>query len=266
MSIQKLVRTLQNYGPLGRDATEAVQQFVMRATRRPHERDFQAIRFCPSEALFLDVGANHGQSILSITLLAPRATIVAFEPNLRLAGRIKRRWEANPLVTVHAVGLSDAAATLPLYVPSYRGMVYDGLASFDRREAVEWLNAEALYGFRPKHLTVDVTECTLRTLDSFTFPEPPYFIKVDAQGHEYKVLAGAAATLASAQPVLLVEGPWRDAAIAPLLRSNGYARYELQGGVSFVQKPDASSSQALNSFFITGDRRTEMLARGATFR
>jgi FkbM family methyltransferase len=266
MSIQKLVRTLQNYGPFGRDTTEAVQQLIMRARRRPHERDFQAIRFCPPEALFVDVGANHGQSILSITLVAPRATIVAFEPNLRLAGKIKRRWQANPLVTVHAVGLSDRPATLPLYVPSYRGMVYDGLASFDRREAVEWLNGDALYGFRPERLTVDVTECSLSTLDSFTFSQQPYLIKVDAQGHEYKVLAGGTATLASAHPVLLVEGPWRDPAIAPHLRKLGYARYEFDGGAAFTRVADASSSQALNSFFVTDERRAELIERGALFQ
>lgn len=265
MFIHKLVRTLQNYGPFSRDATEAVHQLVMRLTRRPHEHDFQALRFCPDDALHLDVGANHGQSILSIVLVAPRATIVAFEPNVRLAAKIAARWQRHARVTVHPLGLSDRAARLPLYVPRYRGMVYDGLASLDRREAVEWLNAETIYGFRAEHLTVDIAQCTLRPLDAFTFAQSPYFIKLDAQGHEYKVLAGAAGVLTAARPVLLIEGSWRDPAIAPYLRRFGYSRYEFHATSRFVRVADAAASQALNSFFITDDKRAEMLGRGASF-
>ena len=266
MSIRKLVRTLQNYGPFGRDATESIQQWLMRVTGRPHERDFQALRFCPADALFVDVGANHGQSILSITLVAPAATVVAFEPNRRLAAQVATRWRRHAHVTVHAVGLSDAALSLPLYVPSYRGHEYDGLASFDQREAVEWLTADALYGFRPEQVTLAAVPCELRPLDSFTFATAPYLMKIDAQGHEYKVVAGGRRTLDTARPVLLIEGSWRDPAIAPCLASFGYGRYEFDGGRTFVRVDDAAPSEALNSFFLTEDRRNEMIRRGALFQ
>jgi FkbM family methyltransferase len=266
MSIRKLVRTLQNFGPLGRDVTETIQQSLMRVTRRPHERDFHALRFCPADALILDVGANHGQSILSISLVAPDAAVAAFEPNRRLAARIAARWAREPRVTVHAVGLSDVPGSLPLYVPSYRGHAYDGLASFDRREAVEWLTAEAIYGFRPEHVTLAEIPCELRPLDSFVFAKNPYLMKIDAQGHEYKVLVGARRTIEAARPLLLIEGSWREPAIASCLRACGYSRYEFDGQHTFVRIDDAAPSGALNSFFVTEDRRAELIGRGALLR
>jgi FkbM family methyltransferase len=265
MSLRKLVRTVLNYAPFGRDTTEAVQQVVMSLTRQPHERDFLALRYLPADALLLDVGANHGQSILSMQLVAPGATIIAFEPNLRLATKVARRWKRRRQVTVHPVGLSDRDRSMPLYVPSYRGMTYDGLASLDQREALQWLNADAIYGFDPAYVGVTTMTCALRTLDSFQLPQPPRFMKIDAQGHEAAVLAGGAATLASARPVVMVEGAWRDPAIAAHLGPHGYGHYELHGRGSFVATSATARTEALNSFFVTPDRQAEMTARGAAF-
>jgi FkbM family methyltransferase len=152
------------------------------------------------------VGANHGQSILSITLVNPGARIVAFEPNVRLAEKIRRRWRGSERILIHAVGLSDREEVLSLHVPAYRGMIYDGLASLDPQEALQWLNSDAIYGFNPAHVTLEATACSLRPLDSFAFSQPAYFIKIDVQGHESKVLAGAAARIAADRPVVLVEG------------------------------------------------------------
>lgn len=80
------------------------------------------------------------------------------------------------------------------------------------------------YGFNPAHVGITAVTCALRTLDSFRFEQAPYFMKIDAQGHESAVLAGGAATLASARPVVMVEGAWRDPAIAAHLRPHGYAQ------------------------------------------
>ena len=89
-------------------------------------------------------------------------------------------------------------------------------------------------------------------------------MKIDAQGHESAVLAGGAATLAPARPVVMVEGAWRDPAIATHLRPHGYAQYELHG-LAFVATAGAAPSEALNSFFITPEKRAEMTKRGAAF-
>ena len=76
-------------------------------------------------------------------------------------------------------------------------------------------------------------------------------MKIDAQGHEYKVLAGGRLTIDTVRPVLLIEGSWRDPAIAPCLGSFGYCRYEFDGGRTFVPVNNAAPSEALNSFFLS---------------
>jgi hypothetical protein len=65
------------------------------------------------------------------------------------------------------------------------------------------------------------------------------------------VLAGGAATLASARPVVMVEGAWRDPAIAAHLGPHRYGHYELHGPGSFVATSATAPNEALNSFVVT---------------
>lgn len=242
---KKLFRTAQAYLPLSRDRFDAAQAAMLRWLRRPHEADFAAIAVLPmrKRPLFLDVGANRGQSIQSMRLVRPDARIEAFEPNPRLAERLAAQF--GPGVRVHALGLSDSAGTIDLHIPHYRGMSYDGLASLDRDYAAGWLNAESVYGFDARRLAIETVTCRSARLDDLGLD--PDFIKLDVEGHELAVLRGATETLAASHPALLVENGHANREIIAFLGRLGY-RPRFFEKHRFVEAP---LRPKLNCFFLT---------------
>ncbi len=134
----------------------------------------------------VDVGANRG--IYSYALSRIAARVEAFEPNPALArfvaGKLKRR------VRVHAVALASRAGTGTLHVPNTdKGVPLHLLGSLGN-----------------VHATQDIAriEVPLATLDGFALADVG-FIKIDVEGSELDVIAGAARTIARDRPHLLVE-------------------------------------------------------------
>jgi FkbM family methyltransferase len=220
----------------------------------PHERDFEVIRLLNKyENSFVDVGANQGQCIESILIFRPNAQIVAFEANPCLAEKLRRRYAARPNIRIYPTGLGDRPGEFSLYIPSYNGYVYDGLASFDRDASEGWLS-NAIYGFKKSKHTVHEVQCKSETLDSFHLA--PDFLKIDVQGWEYNVLIGARETLAQHEPVLLIE-IYDDSRIDALLREHGYWEYYLNKGRLVAGRgPDP-----LNLLFVTERRIGPMVDR-----
>lgn len=253
MELQKVLRTVQNYLPGGRDRREALSRVLRRMGGKPHDPDFVALRhFLPGQIL-LDVGANYGQSIDSMRLVQPDSHIVSYEPNVDLADKITQLFRADQRVTVQAFGLSDVAGSFDLFVPYYGNFPYPGLASLSEEEARAWLSAETLYFFRPKNVHVRRIRCRLETLDSQALS--PYFMKIDVQGAEFDMLRGSVATLKRHQPILLIESPGRDPRITSLLESLGYQEFEFVDGHFLRQQ-----SQGMNGFFLTSQRQGELNA------
>ena len=108
--------------------------------RIPSETSYKAIARFPLEPgkAFVDIGANRGQTIKSIRLYRAADPIVSFEPNPRLAQRLVQRYRSDRNLTVNAFGLGIEPGEFSLHVPSYRGFVFDGLASFEREAAQDW--------------------------------------------------------------------------------------------------------------------------------
>jgi FkbM family methyltransferase len=229
-NMRKLLRTTQSYFPALKEAKDNLQHCYRTTLKIPHEQDFRIIsRFNSSEDVFIDVGANHGQSINSILLFRPDARIISFEANSALAKeKLHKRYAGRSNIQIHSFGLSDAPGEFTLYVPSYNGFVYDGLASLDRKEATEWLNSHTLYRFDPSKLVIFEVPCRVETLDAMDLA--PSFIKLDVQGWEYHVLLGGQTTLARTEPVLLVEDYQEDPRIKLLLEPYGYREYHLSNG------------------------------------
>jgi FkbM family methyltransferase len=165
---KKAVRTLQSEFPALKEAKDLFYYYMRRTLAVPHEQDFKALRFlAPSRhACFVDVGANQGQSIESILLAWPEGNIVSFEANPSLAEKLARRYEKRQNVRVIAKGLSDSSGTFILFVPSYKGFVYDGLASFDRKAAMSFISEKTVFGFDRDKLTISEVQCIVDTLDA----------------------------------------------------------------------------------------------------
>ncbi len=207
--VRKAGRTAQVYIPRLQDLGKSAEGALRKVFGRLYTADFEGIRFIDRQpgALYVDIGANRGAAASSIWALDPQARVVAFEPNRAIVDRfgdaIRRRGGA-----LHAVALSNEPGELTLFVPVYRGVVFDGLASLDQAEAANWLGPDRLFAFDKRNLTVQEINCPVATLDSYGLD--PFFVKIDVQGKEYEVLSGALETLKRSEPIIFTESDTLD--------------------------------------------------------
>jgi FkbM family methyltransferase len=254
--IKKVLRTLQSELPVIKELKDGFYFHTRRLLRTPHEKDFALLRnFCPSaQECFVDVGANHGQSIESILLAQPTANIVSYEANLVLGQKLALRYQGRQNVKIVSMGLSDSVGNFTLFVPSYKGFVYDGLASLDRNAAASWINKNTVFGFDATKLTIAEVKCETVTLDGQKLR--PLFIKIDVQGCEYNVLKGGIATLRQHQPVVLLEAFHSDPRTVRLAQELGYEEYNFDG----ARLRKGPSVHGENSFLITPQRFQRLFA------
>lgn len=188
----------------------------------PHEADFAGFRHFPERSgLFLDVGANSGESALSFRLFHPTAAILSIEPNPYHEPdlRLLKRWVRNFDYRLCAAGEHDGSAVL--YVPVYRRLPLTGEASFHREQALgnywvrEQVGPDGAGAVRLVELPVAV-----KRLDDLGLR--PDFVKIDVQGSEASVVAGLRRTIAATRPVLLIERSGCDAALHARLKDLGY--------------------------------------------
>jgi FkbM family methyltransferase len=142
--------------------------------------------FNPSDRV-IDIGANRG--VYAYALARPGAKVELFEPNSACA-QILASWAARkPNVSLHAVALSDHEGSAELQIPvDVTGVEHDASASIEKSGSGK---------FREQVVP-------LATLDSFKFRQVA-LIKIDVEGHEFRVIEGAQKTIASDTPALLIE-------------------------------------------------------------
>ena len=143
-------------------------------------------RWCDRERLAVDVGANVG--IWSWHLRRHARGVVAYEPNPELAAWLRRALPAG--VEIRNRALSDSPGRLPLRIPVVGGRPDTALASLSQQFA----SAESVQ-------VVEVEVCRLDDEDL----RGVGFLKIDVEGHERAVIAGAHALLARERPTVVVE-------------------------------------------------------------
>jgi FkbM family methyltransferase len=228
--------------------TRRASMFAKYLCGRPHEADFAAFRhFSHRTGLFLDIGANSGESVLSFRLFNRTAPILSIEPNpyhepdLRF---LKARIAKFDYLLCAA---GEASGRAILYVPMYRNLPLTGEASFHREQAIgnywvqEQIGAGAASGVRLTELEVDV-----KRLDDLSLR--PAFVKIDVQGFESTVVAGLRSTIAGSQPVLLLERSGCDATLRQQLGDLGYSPFLYLPRVGAFAPYDAQPVQ--NLFFL----------------
>lgn len=134
----------------------------------------------------IDAGANKGTYTYVLARLARH--VYAFEPNPKMLRVLQRTASSN--VTVSGVALSDTGGSAELRLPRY------GKGTFSHQGA----------SLSPVKVTEDYGSLTVRTarIDDLACGEVG-FLKVDVEGHEMAVIAGARAVIARDRPTLLVE-------------------------------------------------------------
>jgi FkbM family methyltransferase len=249
-TLKKLIITVQSEFHFLMEVKGVLYYFGNKALRRPHEEDFRCLRFIPDDApgSYLDVGANLGQSIESITLFKPYARIYSFEANAVLAEKLRARYLGRRNITILPYGLAAENQSRTLYVPIYKGALYYDLASFDRKSAADWLSPKTIYGFSPERLKLKETVCTTLRLDDHAID--PVFIKIDVQGYEYQVVLGGMETIKRCQPILMIEDFFGNESLVRLVQGMGYEQY-LFDDTGFYR---AETGKLLNTILMTPHR------------
>ncbi len=160
-------------------------------TRKELRRGERELAYAPNlvgrDQTFLDVGANKG--IWSWHLARQAGQVHAFEPHPKLF-RILTLWRRRN-VTAHQIAISDQPGEAELRVPiRSRGFSNQG-------SSLSTLKV-------PDSFPHAVVRVEARTLDSYGFDNVG-LIKIDVEGHELAVLAGAGETIARCRPNLIVE-------------------------------------------------------------
>lgn len=146
--------------------------------------------------VYADVGAYVGTHALFFAAFCPASRVLAFEPRPHVLEHLRRNLELNQMadrVEVHPIGLSDRDETVRVLLDGRR----------------------------------DPFAC--RRLDDVV-SDPVALIKLDVEGMEEKVLAGAQRILASSRPLLFAEAH-DGAALASLLAALAPHGYHATGRV-----------------------------------
>jgi FkbM family methyltransferase len=141
----------------------------------------------PERGLVIDVGANRGYYSFALQRLGQR--VISFEPDRTYLKRLRALLGTQ--ARIETVALSSDPGTGVMRVPHIGGAYGGSLGSLSNLAV-------------PDEIVSSRYEVELRTLDSYSFDDVA-FIKIDVEGHEEAVLAGAQNTLKRAKPVLLVE-------------------------------------------------------------
>lgn len=135
----------------------------------------------------IDVGANRGYYSYALRRLGQR--VISFEPDQAYEKRLRALLGSR--ARIETVALSSSAGTGVMRIP-YIGGAYGGSLGSLSDLAV------------PDEIVSSSYDVELSTLDSYGFDDVA-FIKIDVEGHEEAVLAGADDTLIRTKPVLLIE-------------------------------------------------------------
>jgi FkbM family methyltransferase len=189
----------------------------------------------------IDVGAAYGDWTRACQTVFPSATFLLVEPLEEFAPFLRRVEADLPSVSWVAAAAASEAGSEQLRV--HPDLVGSSLLT----EAQESADVE------PRSVRTATVDALVREHDA----SPPFLLKVDVQGNELDVLAGATQTLAEASLVILevsffpflVGGPQFDEVVA-FMRAAGFMTYDV---FNLSYRPlDGALAQADLMFVSTG--------------
>lgn len=205
-------------------------------------RTFAALaRECRPGAVVLDIGANIGVHALPLArLVGPAGRVIAFEPSDYGQTRLGRQLALNP-------ELRSRLTVLPVFLAAhdagpapdrvYARWTLDGAPGAARHERYGGI-AEAASGARARSLDAVIDELGLSHVD---------LVKMDTDGFELQILAGARGLLgrlrprfvAELCPHMLEERAASGSALLEAFLAANYRLLELDGRTPLGDEPDA---------------------------
>lgn len=141
---------------------------------------------CRADGEFLDVGANEGIYAGYAARFSKR--VIALEPHPVVAAELARSVPRN--VEVIRAAASERRGTAQLRIPTSSG------SDVTTRSSLE---SDANPGFGERSVQIDLIAIDSLQLSNLAA------IKIDVEGHEFSVLAGATHTIARFKPVVIIE-------------------------------------------------------------
>lgn len=159
--------------------------FVFRTLPRGVDVTYDLRRALPNEryAVICDVGANTGQSAALFLTSFPEATVLCFEPSVRLHALLARRFASHPRVVCENLALGSAEATGTLRHTADPTMYH-----------LSPLNINS----SPELRSSSFETVTITTLDGYcdrAGVSEIDFLKIDTEGHDLDVLRGGSRLL-----------------------------------------------------------------------
>lgn len=188
--IDSSVRTNINLYLIARKTARFICRFVAL------EDGFNFLKFIRRQEgyIAIDVGSNDGTSIAMIHKYQKASVIHSFDP-------IQVTPVKSKLVTFHNYGLSESEALLNIFTPKINNNTLTQYSSDNKKQIIEQLKKD----FKIKDEALGFSESMVKvtTIDALNLS--PYFLKIDVEGHELKVLQGSIKTLIEHKPIILVE-------------------------------------------------------------
>lgn len=214
-------------------------------TKEVHDPDFKG--FCISKKpikTILDVGANLGQSIVSLRILFPDADIHSFEANPLLIEELTKVSDQLPgTIKIHPYGLGDQEGSFFLNIPYAHDDAFIEEASISESYyELPWVKQK--FSERGGLTRLEKVKCELRAGDALGLA--PDLIKVDVEGAESLVLSGLRNTIRKFSPVIMIENSDWDA-VATVMKSLNYVarQYDQVQNILIPQKDPTT-----NTFYI----------------
>jgi FkbM family methyltransferase len=176
----------------------------------------------------IDVGAAQGEYAWVLARKARR--VFAFEPGRQFGDYLKPLTFASPITLVRAA-VGDAPGVVRLYTPAGSGKLYS--------EELAWATVSTDNAVVQSRSPV-VQEVPQLTLDGFVADQALEdrsvdLIKIDVEGYENEVLAGARAVIERYRPIIICEIEQRHSPdplrVFRTLEAAGYACFAIRGGV-----------------------------------
>lgn len=216
----------------------------------PHEPEFGFFSSLEGvDGLFIDVGANAGQSAVSLRSVNRSLRILSFEPNPLLEPLLRQL--SNELLDgfdYRMIGLSDHRHSTVLYVPVIDGLLVTPLATLDRsvferqhyHDQLVDLSLDGKYGIA--EVTVELERFDDLDLD-------PAVVKIDTEEHELSCLAGMVETIGRCSPILMIEDNPQTNEIASFLATVGYEPFLYDADADQLV-PLPARFEATNIFYV----------------
>ena len=190
----------------------------------------------------IDIGANTGFFSLVGKTVNPAAIIYGFEPLPKFRALFQANCDANHYdIHVDKRAVSDFVGSSIFYVPEeFQGNEYS--SSLSKEHYLKHQSTE------PLQVSVEVT-----TFDDFMQEVnlgPIDLVKIDAEGHDFEVLAGMKETIRKYQPDFLVEIHSDEIGlnIMSLLPSSSYFYFNIDEEVGARRVPALTKSDTFNFF------------------